>query len=236
MNPIRCNGFLILALMVVGNARADEMYRYVRTAGDQFVTECAFSIKQEKAGWSIVSKTERGKTTMEVTARYDGEDRLISARAILSADGANKTATVDVKDGKATVKREGEKPIEFDVPKGTIVTSAPDWSDVFLLCRRYDHDKKGKQEFPALWIHPTQAAQRLTFSIDLQGTDRIEHEGKKLELSRFLIRIRGNSDYVAWADNKGRMIRLIPLPFKAPASGMTLEGFEKPAASLRPPE
>lgn len=236
MNPIRCNGFLILALLVVGNARADEAYRYVRPAGDKFVTECTFAIENTKTGWFITSKTDRGKTKMAVSARYDAEDRLLGASATLSADGANKAATVDVKDGKATVKREGEKPVEFDVPKGTIVTSAPDWTDVFLLSRRYDCVRGGKQEFPALWVHPTQPPQRLTFSIEQQGTDRIEVDGKKIVLARHLIRIRGNSGYVAWADDKWRMIRLIPLPFKAPAAGMTLEGHEKSAASLRPPE
>jgi hypothetical protein len=236
MNPFRCNWLLILALIVVGNAHADETYRYVRAAGDLFVTECIFSIKQEKAGWSIVSKTDRGKVKMEVEARYDETDRLIVARASLNTDGKNTIAAVEVKDGKAIVKREGEKPIEFDAPNGTVVTSAPDWTDVFLVCRRYDREKKGKQEFPALWIHPTQASQRLTFSIELLGTDRIEHDGKKLELNRYQIRIRGNSGYAAWADDKGRMIRLIPLPFKNATAGMTLEGFEKSATSLQPPE
>lgn len=215
---------------------APETARYVRTAGNKFVTECTFTVLKQKTGWSITSLTERGKTRMEVEARYDPKERLIGASAILTADGTRKSTTVEVKNGKATVKREGEKSIEFDVPNGTIVTSAPDWTDAFLLCRRYDRDKKGKQEFPALWIHPTQQPQRLTFSIERQGSDSIEANGKKIELGRYQIRIRGNSGYVAWADDKGRMIRLIPLPFKDPTAGMTLEGYEKSSAGLRPPE
>jgi hypothetical protein len=105
---------------------------------------------------------------------------------------------------------------------------------VFLLCRRYERPRKGKQEFPALWIHPTQPPQLLTFSIEWQGTDSIEHDGKKIELNRFAIRIRNNSAYVAWADAQGRLVRLIPLPLPKGAAGLTREGFEKSAAGLRP--
>jgi hypothetical protein len=231
---------LALCAIAANFARGDEAplenYRFVRPAGDKFVSECTFSIEKTKTGWSITSKTDRGKVKMEVEARYDARDHLLGARATLNADGNSKAATVTVKDGKATVKRDDEKPIEFDAPKGIIVTSAPDWTDVFLLCRHYDRAKGGKQELPALWIHPTQPPQRLTFSIERQGSDRIEVDGKKLELGRYQIRIRGNSGYVAWADDTGRMMRLIPLPFKSPAAGMTLEGYEKSAASLRTPE
>jgi hypothetical protein len=105
---------------------------------------------------------------------------------------------------------------------------------VFLLCRRYDRERKGKQDFPALWIHPVQAPQRLTFSIEYQGIDTIELDGKKTEVSRYDIRIRNSSRYAAWADAQGRMIRLIPLPLKGAASGLTLEGYENSAAGLRP--
>jgi hypothetical protein len=105
---------------------------------------------------------------------------------------------------------------------------------VFLLCRRYDRHRKGKQEFPALWVHPTQAPQRLMFSIEWQGTDRIERDGVPAELGRYIVRIRNGSMYVAWADAQGRLVRLIPLPRQEVAPGMTREGFEKAAAVLRP--
>jgi hypothetical protein len=171
---------------------------------------------------------------MEVVTRYDAEDRPIAAKAVLTTRGIAQSATVEVKDGKATVRREGQESREFDAPKGTIITSAPDWSDVFLLCRRYDRQRKGKQEFPALWIHPTELPQRLTFSIEWQGTDQIERDDTKIELGRYAIRIRNNSAYVAWADAQGRMVRLIPLPLKETAPSLTQEGFEKTAAELRP--
>jgi hypothetical protein len=92
----------------------------------------------------------------------------------------------------------------------------------------------GKQEFPALWIHPTDAPQRLTFYIELQGTDAVVHDGNKVELGRYILRIRNNSAYAAWADAEGRMVRLIPVPAKDAAAGLTREGYEKFAAGLRP--
>jgi hypothetical protein len=213
-----------------GGDAPSETYRYVRPAGDKFVTECTFALTRDKAGWSITSRTGQ----MEVEAKYDSEDRLQSAKATITNGKSSKSATVQVKDDKAKVERDGADAQEFDVPKGTIVTSAPDWSDVFLLCRRFDRTKNGKQEFPALWIHPEKPARRLTFSIEEHGTDRIMHDGKEIDLVRFQIHIRDNSAYMAWAHADGRMVRLIPLPARDSAPGMTLEGYEKSAAGLRP--
>jgi hypothetical protein len=207
---------------------------YVRPAGDTFGRECQFVIARSDAGWTITSTTERGALRMEVVTRYDSEDRPLSSRAVQTTGKIAQTANVEVKDGKATVRCTGLEPRKFDVPKGTIVTSAPDWSDVFLLCRRYDRERKGKQEFPALWIHPTQPPQRLTFSIEWQGTDEIERDGRKTKLARLALRIRNQSAYVAWADAQGCMVRLIPLPWKETTPGLTREGFEKSAAALRP--
>jgi hypothetical protein len=230
----------VLAVLTTGllPVRASDPTRetagYVRPAGDKFVTECQFVIVRDDGGWGVTSVTERGMTQMEVVSRYDAADRLLSARAVLTNGGRAQTATVEVKDGKATIRREGQGPVEFDAPPGTIVTSAPDWSDVFLLCRRYDRQRKGKQEFPALWVHPTQAPQRLTFSIEWQGADRIERDGVQTELGRYAVRIRNGSAYVAWADAQGRLVRLIPLPRQEVAPGLTREGFEKAAAGLRP--
>jgi hypothetical protein len=211
-------------------AEPTQSYRFVRPAGDKFVTECTFAVTRDKAGWSITSRTGQ----MEVEAKYDSEDRLQSAKATITKGKSSKSATVQVKDGWAKIERAGADAQEFDVPKGTIVTSAPDWSDVFLLCRRFDRTKNGKQEFPALWIHPEKPARRLTFTIELHGTDRIEHDGTGIGLVRYQIHIRDNSAYMAWAHADGRMVRLLPLPVKDSAAGMTLEGYEKSAGGLRP--
>lgn len=223
------------AVLLAGSAPAiagdgpSETYRYVRPMGDKHVTECEFDLTRDAKGWAITSRTGR----MKVEARYDKDDHLLEAKGSLSDGKSEKLVSVRVKDGKAKVERDGADAQEFDVPKGTIVTSAPDWSDVFLLCRRFDRTKTGKQEFPALWIHPEKPARRLTFTIEEYGTGRIMHDGSGIGLVRFQIHIRDNSAYMAWAHADGRMVRLIPLPAKDPPSGMTLEGYEKSAAGLR---
>jgi hypothetical protein len=158
-----------------------------------------------------------------VTARYDGAGGLVEAAAFT----AEARASVVVADGKARVKRPDAEAQEFDAPKGVIVTSAPDWTDTFRLCRLADRAKSGPQEFPGLWIHPTQPAQRLTFTIERTGEAAIEN----LKLDRYAIRLRGNSAYVAWADAKGRMIKLVS---KDGGTELYLEGFEAPAGSLKP--
>jgi hypothetical protein len=238
---MRRNGWrLWVVLLLAAQVRpghggdAPQTVRYLRAADRGFATECTFRIARDKSGWTITSRTERGPVHLLVETRYDADDQPMTARVVLTQGAKDKTAKVLVKGGKATVTREGQPSVEFDAPKGTIVTSAPDWTDVFLLCRHYDRQRNGKQEFPALWIHPTQPHQRLTFSIELRGRDTIEHDGKKIDLGRYEIRIRGGSRYVAWADAQGRMVRLVALPFAGPASGLTLDGYEKSAAGLRP--
>ena len=58
--------------------------------------------------------------------------------------------------------------------------------------------------------------------------------GARVELGRYAVRIRNGSAYVAWADARGRLVRLIPLPWQEAAPGLTREGFAKAAAGLRP--
>jgi hypothetical protein len=221
-------------LIAIGPVFAEDTAEYVRPDGDKFTTECQFAIAKDKSGWNIVSRTFRGKTEMKITARFDSDNRLTDATAELRTNNKLQTATVRAKDGKAVVHGEAAAATEFEAPKGIIVTSAPDWADVFLLCRFYDRQRQGKQEFPGLWIHPAQTPQRLIFTIERRGTDRIEHDGRMVELDRYLIRIRNNSEYAAWADTDGRMIRLIPLPSKEGNPGLTLKDYEKSAAGLRP--
>jgi hypothetical protein len=220
-----------------GDPAADrvETVRYVRPSGAGTAFECAITVKRTRTGSSVESVTERGKVRLTVSARYDDRDRLTAAEATLGRGDGAKTATVAVVEGKATVKRDGQAAQEFDVPPGTIVTSAPDWTDTVLLCRRYDRTKGGKQSFPGLWIHPEQAGQRLTFAIERAGQDSIDRADNKLKLDRYTIWLRGNSQYAAWADETGRMIKLVPLPYKEKAANwLVAEGYQKPAAGLWP--
>lgn len=223
----------------VAETPAEEKTRYLRPAQNEYAFECEFAIRRTAEGWSINSLTDRGKTRLTVHATYDNADGLTAAEAALimgdPMTAAKKAVGVKVAGGKATVQRDGLPAQAFDVPAGVIVTSAPDWTDTFLLCQRYDREKGGKQSFPGLWIHPVQDAQLVTFTIERLGADAIEHDGKKLDLTRFAIRLRGNSSYMAWADSKGRMVKLVSLPFKEKGgSELVLQGFQKSTTRLKP--
>jgi hypothetical protein len=227
----------VLSWVASGEPVADlvEKARYVRPSGKSVAFECEITIKKTKTRSSFESVTERGKTKLAVSSRYDERDQLTAAEATLESDGKKRTATVTAAEGKAKVRREGQPTQEFDVSPGVIVTSAPDWTDAILMCRRYDLKARGKQSFPGLWIHPEQASQSLTFAIEKSGEDTIDHADKKLALNRFTIWLRGNSSYAAWADECGRMIKLVPLPYKENATNwLVLDGYEKSAANLWP--
>lgn len=213
---------------------ADERVRYLRPSGQGRVLECAFTVRRGDGGWSISGVTERGRSTLTVSARYGPGGLLAEAEAALTSASERKAARVSVASGKARVEAPGRPPQEFDVPPGVVVTSAPDWTDTFLLCRLREPGRGGPQEFPGLWIHPLQPAQRLTLAVEKVGVNAVEHRGRTLELDRLALRLRGNSRYVAWADSEGRMIKLVSLPFKDGGTDLVREGFETSAGSLRP--
>jgi hypothetical protein len=232
-----CNwiGLVSIACLLAAPA-PEEQVRYLRPTATGFTQECEFTL-EHKDGFRIRSVTGRGDTRMTVSSTYDKDGRLTSADASLKKGEQTTKATVNVAGDRATVQREGQPAQEFAVPPHVIVTSAPDWTDTFLLCRRFDQKKAGKQEFAGLWIHPQQPAQRPTFTIERIGSDTIMHDGKKLELGRFTITLRPTSRYVAWADAEGRMIKLTPLPFRPDARNwLVLEGYEKSALELKPAE
>ena len=228
--------FLIVGIVAAAPKDDIERVHYLRLTPNRPVAECHFTVRNSDQGWNITSVTGSGASTMTVTARYDMRHTLIFADCTRTEGGRMKTARVEVKSGKASVKRDAKEAQEFDVPNGVIVTSAPDWSDTFLLCRVYDRKKGGKQEFAGLWIHPEQPAQRLAFSIERTGTDTVEHDDKKLELDRCEIRLRNGSPYVAWIDNAGQMIKLMSLQSKGnDATTLVREGFERATAKLQQP-
>jgi len=222
---------LAASLLVAGCTALPEHARYVRVLAKGTAPECEFTLRSGRDGWSIESVTNPARPAMTVTSRFDSADRLLEARA---ATGDGREVRVKAGYGMARIERLGRETQDVDAPKGVIVTSAPDWTDTFLISRRYDRTKGGRQEFPGLWIHPVQAIQRLTFTAEAQGTETLEHDGERLELVRLSIRLRGNSPYLAWADSRGRMIKLVSLPFGEGAIQLVLEGFEPCADALNP--
>jgi hypothetical protein len=208
-------------------APGPEQARYLRVTPRGPTLECSFTIDRREGGWTITSLTG----ALAITARYDAADRLVDAAARL---GTGEPARVEVSGGRAKVLQPGREAQEFDVPAGVIVTSAPDWTDTFRICRLWSGARGGRQEFPGLWIHPEKAGQRLAFTAERAGVDGIESGAGKLALERLSIRLRGNSAYVAWVDPQGRMIKLVSLPFDGGSTVLVLEGFEGAAAALRP--
>lgn len=227
---------LIILLMsdtvVPGQPLPTGKLRYLRAAGDGWATECTFTIAKKGAGWSIAGVTDRGKLKLTLETRYRPNDVLeASVLTVLNGDKRLTAIAACLKEGVARVQLP-EQPLKMvDVPRGVIVTSAPDWTDVLLLCERYDQAAGGKQTFPALWYHPEQGVQLLKLHIERQGHDTIQHRDRKLKLTQFAIHLRGNSAYAAWAAADGTMVRLMPLPAKGKQrSGLILEGYDKSGA------
>jgi len=224
MSTLRLAGLTLLALAGCPSGTSSdpgpESLRYLRQTPRGSRPECSFTIDPEPAGWRITSVTG----ALTVVARYDSTDRLLEASARI--DGAE-PVRVRVDGAHVGVLRPGQDAQVFESAPGIIVTSAPDWSDAFRICRLWKRAQAGRQEFPGLWIHPEKPAQRLTFSAERTGSGTAG-------LERLSIRLRGNSAYVAWVDPAGRMIKLVSLPYGGDSAVLVLEGFEEAAAGLRP--
>ncbi len=211
-----------------------ETARFLRPSGSEWVSESEIRIRPSKDGLVITSVTGREKSNLKVVARFDSDNRLLEASVTTERGDEKQSASVAVKDGKARVTRHSGENTELDCPRAVLVTSAPDWTDAFLMARRYDRVRGGKQEFAGLWIHPTQQPLRPTFTITRQGEDTVENQGESVRLDRYEITLRGGSRYVGWSDARGRLVRLVP---QAPArGGIVLEGWEQVADKLRVPE
>src|SRR6516162_2634635 len=109
-----------------GEKNAPEKVRYLRPTSSGAVTECTFTIQRGPEGWTIQSVTERGKGRLALTAAYNRNDHLTSAEVSWIVDGKGKKAKASLAAGKARVQREGKEAQEFAIPRGVIVTSAPD--------------------------------------------------------------------------------------------------------------
>ncbi|MBM4068487.1 MAG: hypothetical protein FJ271_06020 [Planctomycetes bacterium] len=197
-------------------------YRYLRVTAKGKTNECNFVVTRndKDKGWSIVSVTG----ALTVSARYDVRDQLLAADVTQAAREKKLVASFRAGASLATITLADGKKSELKVPPaGVIVTSAPDWTDVFLMCRRYDRTKVGKQSFPGIWLHPSKDWLRLTFTIERVGKDNIEVDGKKRMADRFVIHLRNKSEYTAWADENGLLLRLRPGSKGEPAYELLLE-------------
>jgi hypothetical protein len=196
--------------------------RYVRSADDKIVTESEVTTTRDGDDTVIVSRTQRPDETMTLTLRQDKDGQLLSAEAVRESGKMKKTATLTVQGKTAQLKQGGIT----DFLKGggeLIVTSAPDWSDVFQLVRRYDAKKGGEQQFAGVWIHPDNPPQELTFTITNDDVETVKVKDKEVRLGRYKVKLR-SGDYIVWADAAKRVVKLTAVGPKA--KPVVLEGFE----------
>jgi hypothetical protein len=203
--------------------------RYVRPGKDGFVLESLVTEVTTEKGVKYASLTDRGSEKMTLTIRFDDRRRVLEAEAVRQTKKGKETVTVAF-DEKGAVLTRKDTTERLDVSADVVVTTAPDWSDVFMVVRRYDQGKGGKQTFAGLWIHPTQDTRQLSFTVEAEKEEVIEAEGKKVPLKRFRVTLRSGA-YLVWADGSGKVYRLMP-PGK-PASAVILEGYEKATSDLR---
>ncbi|HZT81397.1 MAG TPA: hypothetical protein VFA26_14300 [Gemmataceae bacterium] len=218
------------ALALAAPTDAPAPLRYVRPAGDKFVRECEVATTRTDAGSTVVSTTDRGKAKMTLTLRYDKDGRLTSAEAVLADSTGTHTALLTVKGNAATLKRGGTSDF-LKLPPAPVVTTAPDWSDVFQLVRRYDAKRAGKQEFDGVWIHPTQGTLTLKFTVEHVGPDQATAKGGKLTLDHYRVRLRSGF-YHVWADGDRKVYKILPAGPRGGAP-VVLEGFEEATRDLK---
>lgn len=204
--------------------------RYLRPAGEKLTLESEITDKRSKEGREYVSLTDRGSEKMTLTLRFDNKQRLIWAEALQETKQAKKASTLVRKDALAEVTRADGSTESFKLDGEPVVTTAPDWSDILQVIQRYDRKKAGKQEFPGLWIHPVQPARQLKFVVEKLGTDFVTIDAKQIVLDRFRVQLRSGA-YVVWADNTGRVIKLLPESQRA--AFVVLEGFAEATRELK---
>jgi hypothetical protein len=211
--------------------------RYVRRSGEKFVAESTVELQKRDRQTVLKSVTTRPPapprsrhqigspgTTLTLTAEFSEQAQLVEAEVTVETNASRSSARVVVKDQIAEITRADGSRSELECPRGVIVTAAPDWTDAVSMVQRYDRVRKGKQDFPGLWVHPTQEPLRLRFAITHLARDAVERQGQTTHLDRFLIELRGGSRYIGWGDERGRLLRLHPEG--QPKGGIWLEGWE----------
>jgi hypothetical protein len=201
--------------------------RYVRLVDGELVTESTVTTTRTDKGTTYVSVTERGDTQMTLTLRFNKDNRLTDAEAVLQRDKRKQTALLTLTPKRAMLKRGGTTDV-FKVAADPIVTTAPDWSDIFQLVNRYDAKKAGKQEFAGVWFHPTEQTLMPTFTIERVGKNQITVKDKKETLDRYRIQLR-SGEYTAWANPSGVVVKL-----QQKGTVVALEEYEEATRELRP--
>lgn len=220
---------ILLAGAALAGSDATTTLRYLRPAGEGWTLESAVTLASTREGLLYESRTVRGQETMTLRVRRDPAGRLIRAEVVQVVGEAKAAAVVTPGKGKLLLRR-GAKSEAIDLGEEAIFTTAPDWSDILELVRRYDARKGGKQEFAGCWFHPTRKTLELKFTIEKAGGERLRVGKADLDLTRYRIRLR-SGNYAVWALADGRVCKILAEGSKG--GGVVLEGFEKAAGVLR---
>jgi hypothetical protein len=216
-------------LLGQGEAEKPKPVRYLKPDGDRFVLESEVTDTATSAGSTYVSRTVRGRETMTLTIHRAKNGTVLGAEMVHQKGEVRKTASVDLRTEPAKLKRSGVTDL-VKVPANPVVTTAPDWSDVFELVRRYDAKKGGKQEFPGLWFHPSQPTLMPTFTVERSGVDGVKVKNEAQELTRYRVGLR-NASYRVWARAEGRVCKILPEGERAVP--VVLEGYEEATRGLK---
>ncbi len=226
MTPILC---LLLGPALAGQAGPKPPpARYLKREGERFVLECEVTTTATPDGPAYVSRTVRGTETMTLTVQRDRAGRVVRADLVHKRGEQSRAASLEVGGERAKIKRGGTTDF-VKLPDNPVVTTAPDWSDVFELVRRHDAKKAGKQEFPGLWFHPAQPHLLLTFSVEMVGADTVKVRNEEQRLDRYQVGLRSGA-YRVWA-REGRVVKILPAGAKAVA--VVLEGYEEATQGLK---
>jgi hypothetical protein len=204
--------------------------KYVRRVEGQFIKESEVTLTRSGRGATYTSTTERGDEKMTLTLHFDEKNHIRTAEASLTDAKGTRTATLTLADRHIQFKRAGTTDFIKTGPD-PILTTAPDWSDVFQLVSRYDARKGGRQEFAGVWFHPVEGTRTLTFAVERVGQDKITLKEEEVKLDRYHVRLR-SGDYAVWLDSAGRVIKI--LPRGAGSSPVVLEGYEEATRELVP--
>jgi len=208
--------------------------QYLRRSADGFIPESTIQFGEKRDSRRvIVSRTDRGSEQLEIVAQFEPAGRMIDAVVTMQRGPERQSASAIWERDTVRVTRADGSVRELDCPDSVIITSAPDWTDAVLLVKRYDRQRRGRQEYAGLWIHPIQEPLRLQFSIERVGEDVVQRDAAEFTLDRFLIVLRGGSRYLAWGDARAQLVRL--MSEGRPASGIVLAGWELSAWSIGEP-
>lgn len=221
---------ILVCVCQPGPASAEFNLEYVRPAGDKFVLESAVTLRKTAEGFLYESVTHRPNVKMTLKLRFNAKQVLQTAELEQETDGGKLPAKVTFDKKTAMVTRPGQKGLQLNLAaEAVLATTAPDWSDIFLVLRRYDQKLGGKQEFVGVWFHPINPPGGRAFVVEELGKDAIAAGDKKLTLGRYRVQLRSGA-YLVWADAEGKVYKLMP-PGQ-PQSAVILKGQEKATAGL----